>query len=198
LDAGTSSEAWPRAHGQVVILYARGPRVAAHVTSATSLSLLLQVSDRQSALTGGGEGTRVTLEYVSGTRAYRLAGDLHGSEHDHELRFVPRGQPVLLQRREHMRAAVDVMIVLVSTDGALRLVGRTRNVSSGGALGNFPEVPAVGQRLRFSLVSRVGSEVIKGNCQAVRVEASGLVAVEFEGVTSSEAERIADFILRNR
>jgi hypothetical protein len=186
----TRTELWPQPGGEAVIC-CDGGRVVAEVTSATRLSIRLRADDAPRA-------ERVLLEYVAGERAYRLAGELDGRDPDGDWRFVPRAQPVLLERREHMRTAVSVTIVLTSADGSVRLVGRTRNLSAGGALVELDGEASAGDRLRFSLVPRVGAGVLKGACRVVRVAPGGVTGVAFENVPAEQADQLAAFILRHR
>jgi len=170
----------------------------AGVTSATARSLLLRPSDSLHVPEPAPNGTPAIIEYVSEARAYRLSGQLESGEPDGVLRFVVTSRPVFLQRREHVRAQIDVVMVLASHDSNLRLVGRSRNLSVGGALADFPEPPAVGERLRFSLVPRVGRDGVKGVCRVLRVDDPSGVAVQFEDVTSERLGQLAEFILRHR
>jgi hypothetical protein len=192
LDPRGRGEGWPRAGGTVVLAAQQGPRVAADVTSATSHSLLLRLAEPLDAP----DGTHALIEYVVDARAYRLSGQLEAAHG--ELRFVASSRPVFLQRREHVRASIEVVMVLASDDSNLRVVGRTCNLSVGGALGEFAAVLTVGERLRFALVPRVGSEGVKGACRVVRVNEPYGLAVQFENVTPEVAGQLAEFILRHR
>jgi PilZ domain len=175
---------------------ARGPRVTAAVSGVSSDSLLLHPVEAHGMPASHVGVTRTAVEYVVGERAYRLTGDLSGHA-EGQWRFVPRSSPVLLERREHLRTAVEVVIVLSSEDG-IRHVGRTRDLSGGGVLAGFAEQLAVGTRLQFALVSRVGTEVIRGTCRVVRGAAANEVALAFEDVTTELLAQVADFILRHR
>jgi|SRR5947209_17134846 len=167
----------------------------ADVKSATAQSLLLRPSE---SLEVPEPAPHAIIEYVAEARAYRLCGQLEAGDRDGVLRFLVTSRPVFLQRREHVRAQIDVVMVLASQDSNVRLVGRSRNLSVGGAMGDFPEPPDVGERLRFSLVPRVGREGVKGVCRVVRVDEPSGVAVRFEDVTAEQAGHLAEFILRHR
>jgi hypothetical protein len=167
----------------------------ADVTSATARSLLLRPSE---SLDVPEPAPHAIIEYVSEARAYRLCGQLESGDRDGVLRFLVTSRPIFLQRREHVRAQIDVVMVLASEDSNVRLVGRSRNLSVGGALGDFPEPPTAGERLRFSLVPRVGRDGVKGVCRVLRVDDPFGVAVRFEDVTAEQAGRLAEFILRHR
>jgi hypothetical protein len=175
---------------------ARGPRVTAAVTGGDSDSLLLHPVEAHGMPASNMGVTRTAVEYVVGDRAYRVSGDLAG-ETEGQWRFIPRAAPVLLERREHMRTAIDLVIVLTSEDG-VRHVGRTRDLSGGGVLTEFAEQFSVGTRLQFALVSRVGTEIIRGTCRVARATAANQVALAFDDVTADQLARLADFILRHR
>lgn len=194
----THSERWPRTGDQVVIALRR-TRLSAEVAYVTSQSVGLRVSYDQRALAPGADRRHpAALEWVEGDAAYRVPGELCGGEPTVGHRFVPRSRPLPFERREHMRAPVDATIVL-STDAGARLVGRTRNLSGGGALvGDLDRLPALDDRLRFSLVPRVGRDALHGRCRVTRVDDRGGVAVAFEGVSPRLAHDIAHFILGHR
>lgn len=199
MDPQLRSEPWPDVGDNVVLVPHRGDRLAAVVTSATSLSLWLHVGEVQPPAGVNGAPPHAMLEYVADDRAYRIAGEIGIVDHDrHWWRFVASARAVLLQRRADMRTAVSLVIVLASASGTRRLVGRTRNVSAGGALADFSELPRLGERLRFALVPRVGQEVVKGWCRVVRIPPPAGVAVEFESLTPRQCEELANLILRHR
>jgi PilZ domain len=191
--ASSGGESWPPA-GTHVVVHDHGRRLTAEVTGVGEISLDVTLDARQRP---AGPDKRVTLEFVMDDRAYRLGGELDDGTFG-SCRFTPTSRAVLLQRRAHMRSSVEVVIVLSSDDGAIRYLGRTHNISVGGALGEFREQPSVGQRLGFSLVPRIGTGVIKGRCRVTRVEDGERVAVAFEELADHELADLAEFILRHR
>lgn len=196
MDLGSRNQHWPRA-GEAAVVALRRQRLGAEVAYVTSQSVGLRVSLDQRCFVPSGSGTKTAaLEYVTPGGTYRVVGEL-GAGEPGVARFAPRAQPLLVERRGRARSDVAVVIVLSDPVDGRRVVGRTRNLSPGGALvGELDGTLRSGERLRYALVPSVGRDGFSGACRVTRA-GDGVVAVAFDDVAPRRERELAHFILQH-
>ena len=142
-------------------------------------------------------GSDAAIEYIRDEGMYRLLGRIEPADGvwaGSPLRFVATTAPHLLDRREHIRAEAELLVVLAEFEGAKRTLGRTRDISGGGMLvaAMGPPLPP-GYRLRFSLVVPGSARMVNGRCRAIRVTPDGDVAFAFEGLKPESVDALTRF-----
>ncbi len=133
------------------------------------------------------------LEYSSGHGLVRLHGEAEIEKRD-LIRFRPATPAEVLQRREFVRIDAPQAVVLTDDRPGEPLVTHAVDVSGGGMLLRGLEDFKEGHRLRFSLELGAEEPPITGSARVVRAGDDGERGVIFEGISSSERERLIHFI----
>jgi PilZ domain len=148
------------------------------------------------------ENARMFLEFVSTDGVCRLAGELkalnRAPRHTDQIgvwdvvRFTSSAPPMLLQRREFIRAAYTAAVTLVHAGAATEC--ETVNVSGGGLLLRGLAGVDVGDDLDFQLAALDGEGMpIAGRCQVVRATPDGDVGVRFTRIDPDDQNRLVTF-----
>jgi PilZ domain len=175
----------PPRPGQRVSFTGRGAKsaVTAHVLEARPGGLTLELEPSARARRGGAE-----IVWAEPRGLARLRGRVWlvkpGPPPALELRFDR--PPELTQRRQHVRAEVELPFRAWSLVEPTRLLsGTTLNLSGGGALVRLPELPPATSVLDLTLALPDGPIGVRA--RVVRRDEAGVVALAFDELGEQEA-----------
>ncbi len=142
-----------------------------------------------------GQETEMVLESVTSRGLVRLRGSVQRVDQEF-VRFQPRGDPELVQRREFVRVIAPQRVKLDDLAG-LVLDTRAVNVSGGGML-IFSEPPrsiALDTKLQFSIDLGPKQTPVVGMAKVVRAEQDGQFGIVFTEISDVDRDdRLIRFI----
>jgi hypothetical protein len=184
----------PPRPGQLVSLARRRAQAPApaRVVEARPGGLTLELEGEEAAGRGGAE-----LVWADPRGLARLRGRVWlvqpGTPPKVELRF--KHPPELTQRREHVRAQLEVRFSAWSLLEPTRLLaGTTLNLSAGGALVRLPELPPATNVVDLTLALPDGPLAVRA--RVARRDEDGVVALEFDAVTPEQAARLTSLSMQ--
>lgn len=154
-------------------------------------------------------GTEVTLSVRTSDGVYRFASVVRDLPDDtqHQLALVLPAEAQRLQRRRHLRAAVDLPVTVSRLPGkgeplaALRAyAARTGNLSEGGLSFTCPSLKlAPGDLVALSMALPGSRRTLRATCEVLRVETEpAAYAVRFADLDERMGAELTAFLERRR
>lgn len=186
----------------------QGGEYEARVEGADSHHLYLSAPQRQGVPVHPVPGTPVTVTIRSHLGTYHFASQLasRGSDAPDLLAVVLPPEAQRLQRRRHLRTAVELPITVGRLPGkgeppaAVRFVaGRTGNLSEGGLWFTCPLRLGEGDLVSISLAVPGARRRLRATCEVLRTEAeAGAAAARFVDLDERMAAELVAFLERRR
>ena len=145
--------------------------------------------DGAAALPAGVDLWEATIEWRAEHGLARLDGVLADTKDG--LRFLRTSGEVVMQRRRFFRVSCGVRVTIAGAGDAL--LTEAVDLSIGGMLLARAEALQLGDRVRFALTLGEG-EILIGGASVVRATEFGHRALSFEGLTTSQEQRLAYFV----
>jgi hypothetical protein len=176
-------------------------RVTASVTHVSDTWLALRLVGLDAPRPRDLHGERGAVEYIAEDGIHRIRGEVEETQATPcSVRFVFSSGTQFLGRREHLRTALSVPVVLTVDRTREKFHGRSMNLSEGGMLvGELSGgLPATGSRVTFALAPRKSRDPIFGNATVRRANtARGTLAIDFEQLSRTAADELARLVFEH-
>jgi hypothetical protein len=154
--------------------------------------LLLELEPADSRLRRRG---RVEVEWVDPDGLARARGRITeiSSTTRPRVQVELTGDPVLVQRREHMRARADLAVGAWSVvEPTRRFTGTTINLSGGGALAKIANLPLAASLLELQIA--LPDRPLLATARILRRQDHDLVALAWERIAADAEQRLIEFV----